>query len=218
MENKIEHFNFYKNYYDIIKYLNKEDKLLIMNAILEYMFEDKEPKLAGLNKGIWNNIKMPLDTTKKKIINGKKGGAPINNSNAKKQPKIKLKTTKDATKKQTNNISISNFLFLFSNININNNRNKIEELFKEYLELRQKQKYVVSETVIIRLINKLNEYGKNDRDKIEVIQNAINGAWKDFYPLKKASVPEWFDEEIKEDVDDETRQKAEAIRNGTYKP
>ena len=65
MNEKIDHFTFYKNYYDIIKYLNDEQKVLIVNAILEFMFEDKEPKLEGLLLGIWNNIKMPLNTTKK---------------------------------------------------------------------------------------------------------------------------------------------------------
>ena len=42
-------------------------------------------------------------------------------------------------------------------------RKDIEDLFKEYLELRIKQKYVLSETVVTRLINKLNEYGKTDK-------------------------------------------------------
>lgn len=201
MNEKIDHFTFYKNYYDIIKYLNDEQKVLIVNAILEFMFEDKEPKLEGLLLGIWNNIKMPLNTTKNKVIKGKKGGAPKGNNNAKKTTKKQPKNNLKTTKKQANNISVSvsSFLFLFSNLNINNNRKDIEDLFKEYLELRVKQKYVLSETVVARLINKLNEYGKTDRAKKEIIQNAINGAWKDFYPLKENELPEWWDEDYKEE-------------------
>ena len=34
-------------------------------------------------------------------------------------------------------------------------------------------------------MQKLNEYGKTDEDKIEIISQAINGKWKDFYELKK---------------------------------
>lgn len=86
-EKKLDHFTFYKNYFDIIKYLKNEDKLAIFNAIMEYMFEDKEPNLEGLNLGIWKNIKMPLETTKNKVINGKKGGAPKGNKNAKQTTK-----------------------------------------------------------------------------------------------------------------------------------
>ena len=35
------------------------------------------------------------------------------------------------------------------------------------------------------MTKKLNEYGKTDEDKIEIISQAINGKWKDFYELKK---------------------------------
>ena len=84
-------FTFYNNYYEIIKYLNDKDRLALYDAIFRYMFEDKEPTFEDLKKGIWINIKMPLDTSKNK---GNRGGAPRGNSNAKKQPKnnqIKIK-------------------------------------------------------------------------------------------------------------------------------
>ena len=74
-----------------------------------------------------------------------------------------------------------------NNININNNSNKelIYKLFKEYIKLREENKYNISESIVNRLTKKLNEYGKTDEDKIEIISQAINGKWKDFYELKK---------------------------------
>lgn len=74
-----------------------------------------------------------------------------------------------------------------NNININNNNNKelIYKLFKEYIKLREENKYNISESIVNRLTKKLNEYGKTDEDKIEIISQAINGKWKDFYELKK---------------------------------
>lgn len=181
-------FTFYKNYYYLIKSLNENNQNIIRKAILDYMFENIEPNFTEENGElfyIWINLKMPLDTSKKQGFNSLK---------SKQKPKeIQKKSKQKPKENQTKTNNISNFLFLFSNINIKNNRNNIEELFKEYLELRIKRKYVLGETVIKRLINKLNEYGKTDRDKMEIIQNAINGAWKDFYPLKE-SLPEWFDE------------------------
>jgi len=180
--NDIKGFTFYKNYYDVIKYLDDKDKLILLSAIFEYIFEDKEPTLEGLNLGIWNNIKMPLNTTKTNIVNGQKGGRPKN----RKETETKTeKKPKPKPKGKANNISY--FLFLFSNFYISNINNKdyIYSLFKEYLETRKKRKYVLTETVVKRLINKCNEYGKTDEEKIEIITNAINGAWKDFYPLKE---------------------------------
>ncbi len=73
----------------------------------------------------------------------------------------------------------------FNKINVKNNKELIYNLFKEYIKLREDNKYNISETSINRLINKLNEYGKTDEDKIEIISQAINGKWKDFYELKR---------------------------------
>lgn len=210
--NEIKGFTFYKNYYDIIKYLDDNNKLIMLNAILEYIFEEKEPELEGLNLGIWNNIKMPLNTTKINIINGKKGGRP------KTQTKTESKTEKKPKAKpkgKANNISY--FLFLFSNLYISNlnNKDNIYKLFKEYLELRTKNKYTVTETVVKRLINKLNEYGATDEEKIEIITNAINGAWKDFYPMKKhEEKPNWYGKEQEETSasDDEIKELEERLK------
>lgn len=83
-------------------------------------------------------------------------------------------------------VSVSDFIINSLNkININNknNINNIYSLFKEYIKLREDNKYNISETIINRLIKKLNEYGKTDEDKIEIISQAINGEWKDFYGL-----------------------------------
>lgn len=210
--NEIKGFTFYKNYYDIIKFLDDSNKLIMLNAILEYIFEEKEPELEGLNLGIWNNIKMPLNTTKINIINGKKGGRP------KTETKTETKTEKKPKAKpkgKANNISY--FLFLFSNLYISNlnNKDNIYKLFKEYLELRTKNKYTVTETVVKRLINKLNEYGTTDEEKIEIITNAINGTWKDFYPLKKHETkPNWYGEELEERVasDEEVKELEERLK------
>ena len=129
----------------------------------------------------------------------------------KKQTKNKPKTNQANNQKQTNNIS--NFLFLISNFNFNNN---VYNLLVEYLELRIKNKYTLTETVVKRLINKLDEYGTNDEEKVEIITNAINGAWKDFYPLKKHETkPNWYGVELEEErASDEEIQKIERALRG----
>lgn len=161
MQEKVDHFTFYKNYYDIIKYLNENDKLLIVNAIFEYMFEDKEPNLEGLVSGIWNNIKMPLETTKNKVINGKKGGAPKGNNNAKKQAKNKLKTTKGTTKKQANNISVS--VSVSNSISVSNRViNKLNEL--------NNSKYKCDSDETLKLIKGRLDDGYTEDDLMLVVE------------------------------------------------
>lgn len=204
--NETQAFTFYRNYYEIIRYLPPKDKLQLYDAILEYMFEDKEPQLKQLLNGIWVNIKRPLDNNKKNIINGKKGGKP-------KETESKPKTNPNETQTKPNKEpkakanNISNFLFLISNFKFNNNINK---LLEEYLDIRRKNKYTITESIVNRLCNKLIEYGKTDEEKEQIILNAINGGWKDFYELKnEKKVPSWLNEEIKDEgvklTDDEIK-------------
>lgn len=201
--NEIKSFTFYKNYYDLLDNLPQKNKRKMLEIIVDYMFKNKEPDgLKKMDLAIWNNIKMPLDKSKKNSLRSLDNGAPIGNQNAlKKQTKNKPKTNQMGNQKQTNNISI--FLFLLSNLYISNLDNKdiIYKLFNEYLELRVKKKYTLTETIVTRLINKCNEYGKTDEEKIEIITNAINGAWKDFYPLKEEKGGKPMNDVLKEIYD-----------------
>lgn len=201
MANKdIKAFSFYKSYYEALKEIPEKDKKDIIFAMINYVFEDKKPKLKGINKVIWALIEPNLDKSKNKS-NGN-SGAPIGNQNASKSLENQGKS--DTIKKQSKNNqnSIKNqplshdISYSYSYINnslsyiiFNNSNNKelIYKLFKEYIKLREDNKYNISETIINRLIKKLNEYGKTDEDKIEIISQAINGEWKDFYKLSKES-------------------------------
>ncbi len=199
MANKdIKAFSFYKSYYEALKEIPEKDKKDVIFAMINYVFEDKKPKLKGVNKVIWALIEPNLDKSKNKS-NGN-SGAPIGNQNALKS--LENQGKNDIIKKQSKNNqnSIKNqslphdISYSYSYINnslsyiiFNNSNNKelIYNLFKEYIKLREDNKYNISETIINRLIKKLNEYGKTDEDKIEIISQAINGKWKDFYELKK---------------------------------
>ena len=197
MANKdIKAFSFYKSYYEALKEIPEKDKKDVIFAMINYVFEDKKPKLKGVNKVIWALIEPNLDKSKNKS-NGN-SGAPIGNQNALKS--LENQGKNDIIKKQSKNNqnSIKNqslshdISYSYSYINnslsyiiFNNSNNKelIYNLFKEYIKLREDNKYNISETIVNRLVKKLNEYGKTDEDKIEIISQAINGEWKDFYKL-----------------------------------
>ena len=107
--NNINGFTFYKNYYELIDCLPHEDKLKMLETIVDYVFKDKEPRgLCGMNNAIWNNIVLPINTSKKNSLRSKGNGAPKGNKNA----------TKKTNQKQTKNkqiiFLISIFYFLIS--------------------------------------------------------------------------------------------------------
>lgn len=192
---KVKGFTFYKSYFDCVKELSEEDRQEVLIAMIEFVFSDKIPKFNGIKKTIWFLIEPNLNTSKNRSKVSK--GAPEGNHNAlknkeeiddlenkqktnKKQTKIKQKTNNDL-KNISLSLSLSNSLS-YSNSNIQSN-NILNNLFIEYIKLREDNKYNTSETVISRLLNKLETYGQNDEDKKEIIENAIMGKWKDFYEI-----------------------------------
>ena len=196
--NTIKGFTFFKSYYEALKEIPEKDKKEIIFAMINYVFEDKKPKFKGINKVIWTLIEPNLDKSKNK--SNSNSGAPIGNQNASKPPKNveNFDTTKKQSKNNQNSIKnqslphdisysypyINNSLsyIIFNN---SNNKEIIYNLFNEYIKLREDNKYNISESIVNRLTKKLNEYGKTDEDQIEIISQAINGKWKDFYELKK---------------------------------
>ena len=87
--NDINGFTFYKSYYECLCDLNQKDKEQILYAILEYVFEDKEPKFTGFKNTIWVLIKPNLTTSKNKSNNAK---TKSNENQTKIKPKSKKST------------------------------------------------------------------------------------------------------------------------------
>ena len=81
----------------------------------------------------------------------------------------------------SNSYSLSNSI---SYSNYNNNNNILNNLFIEYLKLRDNKEYIINDLVVDELINKL-EQAENDEDREQMLKNAIKGGWKDFYLIEK---------------------------------
>lgn len=157
--NEIKSFTFYKNYYELIDNLPQEDKRLMLETIVDYIFRDVEPiGLEKMNLAIWNNIKMPLDTSKKQALNGLRGGRPT--SEEKTQTETQTETQTKAKGKANN---ISTFLFLLSNFNFKNNNNKLENKLEEWLKYKWERKEYYKEigfkTLLARIDSATSQYG-----------------------------------------------------------
>ena len=79
-----------RSYWESIKDLPDDKQLLFLKSIIEYGMDSIEPEFTGIEKSFWIQIKATIDNSMKRyntsIENGKKGGAPKGNNNAKKQP------------------------------------------------------------------------------------------------------------------------------------
>lgn len=100
MEEKKESIVFYRSFYEAIDELKPTEYKNTMNAILQYAFDGVEPELKGVAKVVFSLVKPQIDANQKRysasVENGKKGGAPKGNDNAKSAQKTtqnNLKTT-----------------------------------------------------------------------------------------------------------------------------
>ena len=80
---------FYRSFHEAIQEEeDPEKRLAAYEAIINYALYDKEPEgLKGIAKAAFIVARPVIDSSNKASDNGKKGGAPKGNQNAKKQPK-----------------------------------------------------------------------------------------------------------------------------------
>lgn len=178
----VKAFSFYKSYYDCLKDFDKNTQNEIIQAMLKYIFEDKKPKFKGIKKTIWTLIEPNLNTSKNR--SNSNSGAPVGNRNA---CKIREKEEKKETiKKQSKNnqITINDLKDISLSLSLSLSIS-ILNLLLEYINIRINNNYIINNTIIKRLLNKLVKFSKDEKEQEEIILNAINGGWKDFYPLDK---------------------------------
>ena len=111
-------FLIYHEYKEVLEDLTNEELGILFRAVFEYEIDHIEPSFTGLLKMAFRVIKGNLDRDRNKYDkrcetsarNGKLGGAPKGNKNAKKQPKNNLKQPKQAdndneTENDTDNVN-----------------------------------------------------------------------------------------------------------------
>ncbi len=90
MENRVNRFPFFYSYYTAYKKLsNESDKVKFIDAVMRYAFFGEEPDLPEYLDSMFDLAKPNIDQSVKNAlqgtVNGRKGGAPIGNQNARKK-------------------------------------------------------------------------------------------------------------------------------------
>lgn len=220
--NNINGFTFYKSYYECLTGLEQKDKEQILYAILEYVFEDKEPTFDDFKKTIWILIKPNLTTSKNKSNNAQKiaeekqkeikpksnqNQIKINKKHSPQEEDKEEEDDKELDKEDINNKKENNKeKIFFENENVNN-------IFKDFLDIRKKLKAQNTDKAVKLLTNKLNKY--DDDIKIKMIEQSIENSWKGLFEVKNnksyqktiTDVPDWLGKEIKAEAPSDERKK-----------
>ena len=95
----MESIIFYKSFFEAIENIPENKQLLLYRALFKYYFYNEEPELEDTLKAMFKLMKPNIDNAnsryKASVENGKKGGAPKGNQNARKQPKTTQKQPKN---------------------------------------------------------------------------------------------------------------------------
>ena len=216
-----ESFIFYKSFYDSIKELDPKDQVLIYNAIFEHQFYGNEVELNNVSKSIFKLIIPLLEANNKRYENGKKGGAPKGNQNARKYKQEE--TTKNNQKQPKNKVMYNdNVLCIMNNDNVLSSiYDYVEEALGrtlngiEYEEIskwddNELTRYAIKQATLnggrsIKYIQTiLNSYKAKG---ILTVDDAIRDSNK-----RKKNTPEWFDKQyVYEKTDDKEAKELEDL-------
>ena len=170
MNNGINSFTFFRDYFNLIDTINPKDKKEILVAIVDYVFKDEEPKLKGHNLAIFNTLKFQLNVSKS---NSKRRIKKESKNETEKKPEKNQKETGEEPKQQPkqNKTSISYFLFLISNFLFNKliNKYSLEDIDKlknniiKWVEYKLERKEIYKErgfnALLTQIENNSYEYG-----------------------------------------------------------
>lgn len=101
---------FYGSFYEALKEVDQETRLLVYDALNEYALFGSEPQLSGTASALFKLMRPQIDANRKKRENGKKGGSK---SGAKKQSASEAQAKAKQTRANVN-----------ANVNENENEDK----------------------------------------------------------------------------------------------
>jgi uncharacterized phage protein (TIGR02220 family) len=145
-------FTIYKEYYELITLLTEREQQELLLAITKFMFEDIEPTLNDKQTKIFNNLRRPLEKSKKR---SKCGSITKSNENQEEneietkenQKKIKIKSNENQKENENKTHQDVNVIVnVNDNVDVNVKKISLEEIkgIVEYLNIKSNSHYKYS--------------------------------------------------------------------------
>lgn len=134
-------FTIYKEYYELITLLTEREQQELLLAITKFMFEDVEPTLNDKQTKIFNNLRRPLEKSKKR---SKCGSITKSNEN---QKEIKTKSNENQKENESKTHQDVNVIVnVNDNVDVNVNKITLAEIkgIIEYLNIKSNSHYKYS--------------------------------------------------------------------------
>lgn len=145
-------FTIYKEYYELITLLTEREQQELLLAITKFMFEDVEPSLNDKQTKIFNNLRRPLEKSKKR---SKCGSTTKSNDNQEENEKETKENQKEIKKKSNENQKeneskthqdVNVIVNVNDNVDVNVKKISLEEIkgIIEYLNIKTNSHYKYS--------------------------------------------------------------------------
>lgn len=145
-------FTIYKEYYELITLLTEREQQELLLAITKFMFEDIEPALNDKQTKIFNNLRRPLEKSKKR---SKCGSITKSNENQEeneietKENQKEIKTKSNESQKENENKThqdVNVIVNVNDNVDVNVKKISLEEIkgIVEYLNIKSNSHYKYS--------------------------------------------------------------------------
>lgn len=145
-------FTIYKEYYELITLLIEREQQELLLAITKFMFEDIEPTLNDKQTKIFNNLRRPLEKSKKR---SKCGSITKSNENQEEneietkenQKEIKIKSNENQKENENKTHQDVNVIVnVNDNVDVNVKKISLEEIkgIVEYLNIKSNSHYKYS--------------------------------------------------------------------------
>ena len=145
-------FTIYKEYYELITLLTEREQQELLLAITKFMFEDVEPTLNDKQTKIFNNLRRPLEKSKKR---SKCGSITKSNENQEEneiktkenQKEIKIKSNENQKENESKTHQDVNVIVnVNDNVDVNVKKISLEEIkgIIEYLNIKSNSHYKYS--------------------------------------------------------------------------
>lgn len=145
-------FTIYKEYYELITLLTEREQQELLLAITKFMFEDVEPTLNDKQTKIFNNLRRPLEKSKKR---SKCGSITKSNENQEeneietKENQKEIKAKSNESQKENENKThqdVNVIVNVNDNVDVNVKKISLEEIkgIVEYLNIKSNSHYKYS--------------------------------------------------------------------------
>lgn len=201
-------FILYTEYAEHFELLTMEQRGILFTAIMAYQREEELPDMDGCVRMAFSFIRKNLDREAQKYeeTKAKRSAAGIASAEAKRnkgQHKATNSTGVESVEHKETNSTV--------NVNVNDNVNVLKKKSKKekavistkdidefkisdpviagvesFIEHRKGMKKPMSDNAVHLLIKKLYEMGQTDKERIELLDEAVLHGWMSIYPFKES--------------------------------